>query len=290
MKMASQSKTAGEVRFIKDKSNDHTQWAWQDAGPQERKIAPDYAFTPRKVKQLAKVLRATTASMGHAMSAYNSFSKLKSADVSPDGSLGGKGYIQKIAEMRRAYMNVVEALSALSDTIYDEVNAPHWAAISRQENDEDREEVEQIVQDAENIKEDPEAWAKEEEEEMDEAHSKKASTKTASDNLLWSIIDERGFHKLRRSLGKQKDEATVDMATKVSHHFMEKLTLNNNERGALNRLRQSVENPNWDISQHRNNIFKAANLLGIKLPHMMFASDEGASKLADRYLAGDNNE
>lgn len=161
-------RTAGEVRFIKDKSNDASQWAWNDSGPQERKISPDFAFNPRNTKPLARVMRSTNAALGHSMSAYAIFTKLKSADVSPDGSLGGKGYIQKIAEMRRAYMNVVEALSALSDTLYDEIRAPHWAAVSRQEDPEERDEVEQIVEDAMEIKEDPEAWAEEQEEAMDE--------------------------------------------------------------------------------------------------------------------------
>lgn len=161
-------RTAGEVRFIKDKSNDATQWAWNDSGPQERRITPDFAFDPRNTKPLAKVLRSTNAALGHAMSAYAIFTKIKSADVSPDGSLGGKGYIQKIAEMRRAYMNVVEAMSALSDTLYDEIRAPHWAAVSRQEDPEERAEVEQIVEDAVEIKQDPEGWAEGQEEEMDE--------------------------------------------------------------------------------------------------------------------------
>lgn len=160
-------KTAGEVRFIKDKSNDANQWAWQDGGEQQRTIYPDYSFDPRKAKVLAKVLRATTASLGHAMSAYEMFSKLKSGDISPDGKMGGKGYIQRIPEMRRAYMNVVEALSALTDTLYDEVRAPHWTAISRQETPQEQAEVENIVQDALDIKEDPEAWAQREEAEMD---------------------------------------------------------------------------------------------------------------------------
>ena len=101
------------------------------------------------------------------MAAYTIFAKIKSADVSPDGSLGGKGYIQKIAEMRRAYMNVVEALSALSDTLYDEIRAPHWAAVSRQEDPKERNEVEQIVGDALEIKKDPEGWAEEQEDEID---------------------------------------------------------------------------------------------------------------------------
>lgn len=164
-------KTAGEVRFIKDKSNDATGWAWNDSGASDRKISPDFAFDPRNTKPLAKVLRSTSASLGYSMNAYEIFTKLKSADISPDGSLGGKGYIQKIAEMRRAYMNVVEALSALSDTLYDEIRAPHWAAVSRQEDPEERQEVENIVGDAVDIKKDPEAWAEEQEEEMDEENS-----------------------------------------------------------------------------------------------------------------------
>lgn len=175
-------KIAGEVRFIKDKSNDASQWAWNDTGPQERRIAPDFAFDPRNTKPLAKILRSTNAGLGHTMAAYALFAKLKSADISPDGSLGGKGYIQKIAEMRRAFMNVVESLSALSDTLYDEIRAPHWAAISRQEDPEEREEVEQIVGDAMDIKEDPEGWAEEQEEAMDEengAFSKRAAVRSA---------------------------------------------------------------------------------------------------------------
>lgn len=163
-------RTAGEVRFVKDNSNDASSWAWKQ-GPSERNMQPDYNYNPKRKKALAKVLRSTTASMGHAMSAYNSFTKIKSADVSPDGNLGGKGYIQKIMDMRKQYMNVVEALSALSDTIYDEINAPHWAAISRQESEEDKKEVAQIIQDAEEIKEDPEGWAEDQEDTMDEDHT-----------------------------------------------------------------------------------------------------------------------
>ena len=168
-------RTAGEVRFVKDNSNDANSWAWKQ-GPSERNMQPDYNYNPKRKKALAKVLRSTTASMGHAMSAYNSFTKIKSADVSPDGNLGGKGYIQKIMDMRKQYMNVVEALSALSDTIYDEINAPHWAAISRQESEEDKKEVAQIIQDAEEIKEDPEGWAEDQEDTMDEDHTPMGKT------------------------------------------------------------------------------------------------------------------
>lgn len=177
------NRTAGEVRFIKDKSGDASQWAWNDSGPQERKITPDFAFDPRNTKPLAEVLRATVAALGHGMRAYTIFTKIKSADVSPDGSLGGKGYIQKIAEMRRGYMNVVEAMSALSDTLYDEIRAPHWAAVSRQEDPQEKAEVEQIVGDALDIKKDPEEWAKNEEEQMGDTPDAGVKKKTSKKAL-----------------------------------------------------------------------------------------------------------
>jgi hypothetical protein len=166
-------KTAGEVRFVKDTSNDASQWAFQ-RGENDRSINPDYAFDPKNIKPLASVLRSTVASLGHVMSAYSTFAKVKSALVSPDGKLGGKGYIQRIPEVRRQYMNIVEALSAISDTLYDEVRAPHWAAISRQKEPEDQAEIAEIISDAEEIKEDPESWAEEQEEEMDAEHKTSA--------------------------------------------------------------------------------------------------------------------
>ena len=166
--MARRSKTAGEVRFIKDRGGDTNEWGWGSPGPSEREVGAEYKFDPNKLKPLAKCLRATLAALGHAQSAYQSFTKLKSATVSPDGNLGGKGYIQKITDMRRQYMNVSEALSALTDTLYDEINAPHWDPAEAQQSPRERGEVEEIMGDVEEIKENPEGWAEDAEEEMDD--------------------------------------------------------------------------------------------------------------------------
>ena len=173
-------KTAGEVRFIKDRSGDKNEWGWGTPGPTERVIQEEFKFKQGNLKPLAKTLRASLMAMGHALSAYDTFTRIKSATVSPDGALGGKGYIQKIADMRRQYMNVVEALSALSDTIYDELQAPHWDPNSSGQNPREREQVSEIMDDVEEIREDPEAWAEEEEEAPVEPPKKQARTKCAS--------------------------------------------------------------------------------------------------------------
>lgn len=164
---ASRVKTAGEVRFIKDKGDDSSAWAWGQHNPMERSSMADFKYNKKCAKDLAKVLRSSLMALGHAMSAYATFTKVKSRDVSPDGNLGGRGYIMEIKNMRRQYMNVVEALSALSDTVYDEINADHWEAAQQKI-------VEQILEQAEVVMEDPESWAQDLEEEADEAVEKEA--------------------------------------------------------------------------------------------------------------------
>jgi hypothetical protein len=193
------NRTAGEVRFIKDRGGDKGEWAWNTPGPSQREMSEEFAFKTKHLKSLAMTLRASLMSMGHAISAYNTFTRIKSADVSPDGNLGGKGYIQKIADMRRQYMNVVEALSALSDTLYDELNAPHWHPAADTGGPRERDEVREIMDDAEEIRQDPEGWAEEAEAEMDAepapaaGRGKKASTSHPDNDALFAAYFGRSF-------------------------------------------------------------------------------------------------
>lgn len=194
------SRTAGEVRFIKDRGGDRNEWAWNTAPPTKREMPVEFGFNPRYLKPLAQTLRATLMALGHVTSANNSFVKIKSANISPDGNLGGRGYIQKITDMRRAYMNVVEALSALSDTLYDELKAPHWDTSAAPSNRE-REEVQEIMQDAEAIRQDPEDWAEDEEDEgVDNVGPRKqARLRTAASRVAGMYADQIVF----RSTGVQ---------------------------------------------------------------------------------------
>lgn len=165
---AFRSKTAGEVRFIKDKSGDASSWGWQTPGASERTIEEDFAFDPKHLKPLAKTLRAALLAMGHALSAHAEFIRIKSAQISPDGALGGKGYIQKIPDMRKQLMNVCEALSSVTDTLYDEIKAPHWNPAIAEQGRRERNEVKDIMTDVEEIRSDPEGVAEKEEETLSE--------------------------------------------------------------------------------------------------------------------------
>lgn len=159
-KTAGRVKTAGEVRFIKDHGDDSNAWAWGQHPPSQRTMDPNHTFNKKCNKSIAKVLRSTLSSLGHAMSAYTTFAKIKSRDISPDGNLGGRGYIMEIKAIRRQYMNVVEALSAMSDTLYDEITADHWKVQQDKM-------LNQVMEEIEEMKDDPEGWAHE----MEEDHS-----------------------------------------------------------------------------------------------------------------------
>lgn len=161
-------KTAGEVRFIKDRSGDKNEWAWNNQAPLNREITSEFQFNAKYLKPLTLCLRSSLMAMGHAIRAQNTFARIKSADVSPDGSIGGKGYIQKISDVRRAYMNVVEALSSVTDTLYDELKAPHWNPKLEDTSPRERVEVIEIMEDADAIRKDPEEWAQEEEQKLSE--------------------------------------------------------------------------------------------------------------------------
>jgi len=109
----------------------------------------------------------------------------------------------------------------------------------------------------------------------------KGKTAGAGRDILYSIIPERPFVKLYREMTKEGDEQSADLLREITSHLTAKLDLSNNEYQALNRLRNSVENQGrWDPALQRNNIFKAANLLGISLPSGMFAS--GRSQTASK--------
>lgn len=168
LKKAGMIRTAGEVRFIKDKSGDKSEWGWGTPGPTEREIQEDFEYKPKNMKPLAETLRASLLAMGHALSAHATFNRIKSAQVSPDGALGGKGYIQKIPDMRRQLMNVCEALSSLTDTLYDEIRAAHWDPAVESQGKRERDQVKNILNDVDDIRDDPEGFAENEEAKMDD--------------------------------------------------------------------------------------------------------------------------
>lgn len=128
---------------------------------QKRDIPKDHPYDPKALKPLSKALFAASVALGHTLSAYRHFSQLKSTTVSPDGKIGGKGYVMDMAEIRRKLWEASEALSAVSDAIHDEINAPHWQPKLALLDENDAEDVSRFVEEAEQVLDNPEEEAEE---------------------------------------------------------------------------------------------------------------------------------
>lgn len=132
-----------------------------------RAIPEDYKYDPSALKPMAKMLWSMSVSLGHALSAHKAFVRLKSATISPDGMLGGRGYVMAVKDVRTMLHDACEALSALCDTVHDEINAPHWQPKLGQLEAADVDKIRDLLNEAQGYLDDPEEMTKEDEEEVE---------------------------------------------------------------------------------------------------------------------------
>lgn len=140
-----------------------------DGGTVARKIPKDHKYDPKSLKPLAKMLWAMSVALGHTLQAYRLFNRVKSSTVSPDGMLGGRGYVMKVQDLRQRIFEAVEALSAASDTVHDELNAPHWKPKIGELSKEDIAKIERLMGESEEMIDNSEEIVDEEEEEVEKS-------------------------------------------------------------------------------------------------------------------------
>lgn len=102
--------------------------AQKKAAGLRRAIPEDFTYNPKKLKHLKHVLHNVSVALGTLSSALNEFSKLKGPEISPDGLLGGVGYIIPIQEIKQGINTSVHTLSNVADCIADELTNPRWNA------------------------------------------------------------------------------------------------------------------------------------------------------------------
>lgn len=147
----SKIRTAGRVEFIRDQ------------GPIRRDIrVKDFEWSSDSLRNLAKILWSAQRAHSYAITALRVFSKMPSSQFSPDGLLGGRGYIQQVKDMRSSLSQAVEVLSSFTDTVHDEINAEHWSSTEDAK-------TEALVDDAAQVKANPEDFISEEMQGVDDS-------------------------------------------------------------------------------------------------------------------------
>lgn len=127
------------------------------AGGVRRQINDDFQYDKKKVKHIQFVLHNVNVSLGALVSALSRFSKIRGPSISPDGLLGGLGYIMTIKDIKAALNQIVRDLSDIQDTLADELTNPRWNAASDAETKKllkEKEEVEEKVEEMESEPED----------------------------------------------------------------------------------------------------------------------------------------
>jgi hypothetical protein len=93
-----------------------------------RQISDDFKYNKAKIKHLKKVLHNVTVALGTLTSAHNEFSRIKGPEISPDGLLGGLGYIIPIKDIKDSLMSAMKNVGDIADCIADELTNPKWGA------------------------------------------------------------------------------------------------------------------------------------------------------------------
>lgn len=178
-----------------------------DGGGGKRNIPKDHPYDPRSLKPLAQALWAASVGMGHALTSYRFISRIKSSTISPDGMIGGRGYVMNVNDIRKKLHEACESLSAITDTLYDEINAPHWKPRLAELDENDAEDVERFVEESKAILENPEAEADEEAEKI-ESENDNQHEEGGKPNAKEDASEMPGGKDLAPSMAQKSDKAT----------------------------------------------------------------------------------
>lgn len=113
-----------------------------------------FEYDQSKAVPLKKALHNINVSLGTLISAMKDLSILRGSEITPDGMLGGRGFIMPFKELKVKLSNAITDLSDVTDTLADELTNPNWGLSDsekrkvKKENeiiDDKVEEVEEVV-------------------------------------------------------------------------------------------------------------------------------------------------
>lgn len=122
----------------------------QDRSGDARRNLDGFEYDPSKATVLKKSLHNINVSLGTLLAAMKELALLRGSEITPDGMLGGRGFIMPFREMKSKINSAVNDLSDITDTIADELTNPKWGLTPdekkkvKREKEEIQEEVQEI--------------------------------------------------------------------------------------------------------------------------------------------------
>jgi hypothetical protein len=123
----------------------------EDRGDSRRNL-DGFEYDTTKANVLKKALHNVNVSLGTLLSAMKDLSLLRGSEITPDGMLGGRGFIMPFKEMKSKINSAIGDLSDITDTIADELTNPKWG-LSPEEKKKVKKEKEEIQDEIQEIEE-----------------------------------------------------------------------------------------------------------------------------------------
>jgi hypothetical protein len=123
----------------------------EDRGEGRRNL-DGFEYDTTKANVLKKALHNVNVSLGTLLSAMKDLSLLRGSEITPDGMLGGRGFIMPFKDMKSKINTAIGDLSDITDTIADELTNPKWG-LSPEEKKKVKKEKEEIQEEIEEIEE-----------------------------------------------------------------------------------------------------------------------------------------
>jgi hypothetical protein len=118
-----------------------------------------FDYDPSKAKHLKRSLHNMNVALGTLLAAMKDLSLMRGSEITPDGMLGGRGFVMPFKELKAKLTESIGNLSDITDTIADELTNPKWKLSRREVGEVKREkkEIEETVDEAEDTAESLEA-------------------------------------------------------------------------------------------------------------------------------------
>jgi hypothetical protein len=120
-------------------------------GEMQRNIE-GFDYDPSKATVLKKALHNINVSLGTMISAMKDLSILRGSDITPDGMLGGRGFIMPFRELKAKLSTAITELSDVTDTLADELTNPKWG-LSDAEKKKVKQDTENLDEEVQNVEE-----------------------------------------------------------------------------------------------------------------------------------------
>ena len=167
----------------------------QAAAGLRREITDDFKYDKKKIKHLQRILHNVNVALGTLGSAIGEFSKVKGPSISPDGLMGGLGFIMPIKGMKEVLTTSIHSLSEVADSLADELTNPHWQASEDKETKELIKEKEKVEEETQEVLDVPEDKVDQEDVAMEDPEAEEQlspeDVKTSKDIKIASIDTDK---------------------------------------------------------------------------------------------------